>query len=246
MIENRKIASLTPVHRYGSEARDLTATDGIYRQSYQYDVWANLTGRGVNRFFRLSTSSFGLSRLDVSHNDRNSQPSSGNCGEQEEDHRETGVAKYSKRSFHSHQHRSPNYQRGEYQSERNSVCYFLQPLNDYLFINSIHIDFEFVVSNHIQNLVNPARKFFDKLFHFDGASNQVCRSDALKQIALKNFHGALADNCGWLKGGIERKYDAVEIQQSFSDHREFRGKPKPAVSGYLCYFQHHLARVEPA
>ena len=41
----------------GAEARDFVngtqgaVADGVYRQSYQYDVWDNLTGRPVNRFW---------------------------------------------------------------------------------------------------------------------------------------------------------------------------------------------------
>ena len=41
----------------GAEARDFVfgtqsgVADGIYRQTYQYDVWDNLTGRAVNRFW---------------------------------------------------------------------------------------------------------------------------------------------------------------------------------------------------
>ena len=39
----------------GAEARGETTADGIYRQSYHYDVWANLTGRDVNRFWSGGT-----------------------------------------------------------------------------------------------------------------------------------------------------------------------------------------------
>jgi hypothetical protein len=35
----------------GAEARGLSVVDGVYRQSYQYDAWSNLTGRAVNRFW---------------------------------------------------------------------------------------------------------------------------------------------------------------------------------------------------
>jgi YD repeat-containing protein len=35
----------------GAEARGLSVADGVYRQSYQYDAWSNLTGRAVNRFW---------------------------------------------------------------------------------------------------------------------------------------------------------------------------------------------------
>lgn len=54
----------------GSEARGLSGADGVYRQTYQYDVWSNLTGRAVNRFWSGSAP-FGTSYVN------NREPSAG-------------------------------------------------------------------------------------------------------------------------------------------------------------------------
>ena len=35
----------------GAESRGESTADGVYRQTYQYDVWDNLTGKAVNRFW---------------------------------------------------------------------------------------------------------------------------------------------------------------------------------------------------
>ncbi|HEV7903688.1 MAG TPA: S8 family serine peptidase [Pyrinomonadaceae bacterium] len=39
----------------GAEARGGVEADGIYRQTYQYDVWDNPTGRAVNRFWSVNS-----------------------------------------------------------------------------------------------------------------------------------------------------------------------------------------------
>ncbi len=62
---------------------------------------------------------------------------------------------------------------------------------------------------------------------------------------MQNLDGPLANNCGWLKVGIECEHGAIEIQQGLSDHRELRRKTKPAVGGNSGYLQDNLAGVEP-
>ena len=74
----------------------------LYRTRRSAAVSSTLFIAGVADPFRLSYSSFGFSRLDVRQDDSKSQPTSSNRGEQEEDHRETGVAKHSKRSLDPH------------------------------------------------------------------------------------------------------------------------------------------------
>src|SRR5882724_1473155 len=152
-----------------------------------------------------------LARLDVGHDDGDDQPDAGDGSEEKEDHRETGIAEYLKRGLNAHQHSRSHDERREDESKANPVRYLLHALEHDLFVDGINIQFELIVADRVQDLVNARRQFLRKLLEFDYPADQVCRSDALHQVALQDLHGALANDRGGLKAGVESEYRTIKI-----------------------------------
>src|SRR5262249_29015787 len=113
-------------------------------------------------------------------------------------------------------------------------------------VNCIDLESQLVVSSGIEKPVHSRWQSFDEFFQIDDTGQEIVWSNTLQDVALQDVVCAFANNDVGIEVLIERVDDAVQIQQSLGNHREFCRQAEPAVRRDLGYFQCYFARIHAA
>src|SRR5512143_42749 len=163
-----------------------------------------------------------LGRLPIRKDDARRESRAAGDGDEEEDHREAGIAEDAERRLDAHQERRPDDERGEDEAERDPVRDLLDPRDQLALVDRVDVHPEGVRGDEVEDLLDALGKPLEELARIEDRGDDVLRRRALAQAPREELGGVPPDRGVRVERRIERPPDLVEVEERLSDHRELR------------------------